>query len=147
MTDHKRIPFPKEAGPLKQQVEAWRKARIGPEPMPEALWNDAVQLARQFGVCLIARAVGIDYSGLRNKVRKAMELPVEVKQPGFIELALSPGRTDGTVDRQGGPVRDSGAGSTIEISRPDGLRMRIHLEAGRGKETAEIVAAFLESRG
>jgi len=146
MTDHKRIPFPKEAGPLKQQVEAWRKARSGPEPMPEALWNDAVQLARQFGVCLIARAVGIDYSGLRNKVRKAMELPVAVNQPAFIELAQSSGGADGTVDCQGEPVR-SGAGSTIEISRPDGLRMRIHLEAGRGNETAEIVAAFLGSRG
>jgi hypothetical protein len=146
MTDHKRIPFPKEAGPLKQQVQAWRKSRSGPEPMPEALWSEAVQLARQFGVCLIARAVGIDYSGLRNKVRKAMELPVVEKQPAFIELALCPEETDGPVDCQGGPVR-SGVGSMIEISRPDGIRMRIHLEAGRGNETAEIVAAFLGSRG
>jgi hypothetical protein len=146
MTAHKRIPFPKEAGPLKQRVEAWRKARSGPEPMPEALWKEAVQLARQYGVCLIARAVGIDYSRLRNKVRKAMELPVAVNQPAFIELALNPGEADGPADGQGGPVR-GGAGSTIEISRPDGLCMRILLEAGRGNETAEIVAAFLGSRG
>lgn len=70
MTDHRRIPFPKEAGPLKGQVQAWRKARSGPGPMPEALWNEAVQRARQFGGCPIARAAGIDYSGLRNKVGK-----------------------------------------------------------------------------
>jgi hypothetical protein len=145
MTDHKRIPFPKEAGPLKQQIQAWRNARSGPESMPEALWSDAVQLARQFGVCLIARAVGIDYSGLRNKVRKAMEIPVTLNQPAFIELPLSPGAANGTFKCQDGPW-GGGAGSVIEISRPDGLKMRIHLEAGQGKEAAGIVAAFLGSR-
>jgi len=145
MTDHKRIPFPKEAGPLKQQVQAWRKARSGPEPMPEALWSGAVQLARQFGVCLIARAVGIDYSGLRNKVRKAMEMPVTLNQPAFIELPLSPGSANGTSEYQERPL-GGGAGSVIEISRPDGLKMRIHLEPGQCKEAAGIVAAFLGSR-
>lgn len=149
MTDRNRIPFPKEAGELKQQVQAWREARSGPEPMPESLWNDAVQLARQFGVCLIARAVGIDYSGLRNKVRKAMEMPVLVNQPAFIELPLNPNPVnevaDATAGSRGGPW-PGGAGSTIEISRPDGFKMRIHLEARHGKETAGIVAAFLGSR-
>jgi hypothetical protein len=38
------------------------------------------------------------------------------------------------------------SGSLIEISRPDGSRMRIHLEAGRGAEAAGIVAAFLGNR-
>ena len=38
-------------------------------------------------------------------------------------------------------------GAMIEISAPDGSRMRIHLETGRGMETAGIVAAFLGGRG
>jgi len=129
MTDHKRIPFPKEAGTLEQQVQAWRKARSGPEPMPEALWNEAVHLARQFGVCLIARAVGIDYSGLRKKVRKAMEMPATLEQPAFIELPLSPAVPTATSEDQGGPWC-GGGGSVIEISRQDGFKMRVHLEAG-----------------
>jgi hypothetical protein len=39
------------------------------------------------------------------------------------------------------------AGATIELFRPDGSRMRIHLEAGRGMEAAGIVAAFLGGQG
>ncbi len=35
----------------------------------------------------------------------------------------------------------------IEISARDGARMLIHLEAGRSMEAANIVAAFLGSRG
>jgi hypothetical protein len=46
--------------PLKHRVQAWRDARNGPEPMPVELWRDAVELAREYGICLIARAVGID---------------------------------------------------------------------------------------
>jgi hypothetical protein len=38
-------------------------------------------------------------------------------------------------------------GTTIEIFSPDGSRMRISLEAGRGMEASGIVAAFLGSRG
>jgi hypothetical protein len=36
-----------------------------------------------------------------------------------------------------------GSGSMIDLSTPDGARMRIHLEAGRDLDAAGIVAAFL----
>jgi hypothetical protein len=34
----------------------------------------------------------------------------------------------------------------IDIATPDGVRIRIQLEAGRGVEAAGIVAAFMEGR-
>ena len=147
MVNRRKSPFPKESVPLKIRIQAWRDARNGPGPMPDDLWNDAIHMAKEHGVCRIARAIGIDYSGLRNKVRKAMEIPAQVK-PAFIELsARPPAETAMEV-----PANTSGSwaaesGSLIEISRPDGSQMRIHLEAGRGAEAAGIVAAFLRSRG
>jgi hypothetical protein len=111
--------------------------------MPDELWREAVALAREYGICLIARAVGIDYSGLRTRVRKAMELPGLV-MPTFLELP--PSLPLGKGIAVPASTADSWAaetGSLIEISRPDGSHMRIHLEAGRGAETAGIVAAFL----
>ena len=62
----------------------------------------------------------------------------EVVKPTYVQLPA-------TLD-QVAPVTTI-AGATIELFRPDGSRMRIHLEAGRGVEAAGIVAAFLGGQG
>jgi hypothetical protein len=96
-----------------------------------------VALARIYGVCQIARAVGLDYKALRTRVAKAPEKPGLVK-PTFLELPA-------TLATEHVPALLPG--TSIEITSPDGSRMRISLEAGRGVEAAGIVAAFLGSRG
>jgi len=116
--------------------------------MPREIWDHAVVLARQFGVCKVARAVGLDYSALRKKVETAKELPGLVL-PTFVEL---PGR----LFAEGVPIvpqqetlaagLPGGTGAIIDIATPDGVRIRIQLEAGRGMEAAGIVAAFMEGR-
>ncbi len=37
--------------PLRQQVDSWRQTRSGNEHMPEALWEQAIALAKVYGVC------------------------------------------------------------------------------------------------
>jgi hypothetical protein len=112
--------------------------------MPPQIWDHAVVLAREFGVCKVARAVGLDYTALRKKVAKAMALPGLVL-PTFMELGRlvaeeAPFLTSPGNQAAGQP---GGAGALIDISTPDGTRIRIHLEAGRGMEAAGIMAAFL----
>jgi hypothetical protein len=53
--------------------------------MPVEIWNSAVAMARMYGVCKIARAVGLDYKSLRTRVAKAMEQPGLIK-PTFVQL-------------------------------------------------------------
>lgn len=105
--------------------------------MPEELWDSAVELARRYGACQISRGVGVDYKTLRLRLAKVVGKPSVVK-PTFVQLPA-------TLDQV--PPLTSPVGATIELSRPDGSRMRIHLEAGRGMEAAGIVAAFLGSAG
>jgi hypothetical protein len=105
--------------------------------MPTEIWESAVELARRYGPCQIARGVGLDYKTLRLRLAKAVGKS-EVIKPTFVQLPA-------TLD-QVAPA-SSVAGATIELFRPDGSRMRIHLEAGRGTEAAGIVAAFLGGPG
>ena len=126
-----------ELAPLQEQVEAWREAKGGSRPMPPEVWDTAVELARRYGPCQISRGVGVDYKTLRLRLAKAVGKPDLVK-PAFVQLPA-------TLD-QAIPV-SAVAGATIELFRPDGSRMRIHLEAGRGMEAAGIVAAFLGDPG
>jgi hypothetical protein len=70
-----------------------------------------------------------------------MELPGLVL-PTFMDL----GRL---VAEEAPPLISPGnqaAGALIDISTPDGTRIRIYLEAGRGMEAAGIMAAFLGGR-
>ena len=141
-------PLPKEVDRLKLQVQDWRRVKSSPgSPMPDAMWDAAIHLALGFGVCRIARAVGLDYGWLRKKVEKANAQAISVS-PAFLELPL--GRVMATAEAQrrepksglelGGGALDQGP--IIDLSTPDGVRMRIRLEAGRGLDAAGIVAAF-----
>jgi hypothetical protein len=141
LVKRKKPPSCSELAPLREQVEAWREAKGGAlggsRPMPSEVWEAAVELARRYGPCQIARGVGVDYKTLRLRLAKVVGDPKLVR-PTFVQLPA-------TVD-QVAPVTAI-AGATIELFRPDGSRMRIHLEAGRGMEAASIVAAFLGDPG
>ena len=75
MGKQRKEPSPEDLDPVREQIRAWRETRRLPGPMPSEIWDRAVVLARVFGVCKVARAVGLDYSALRKKVAKAMEKP------------------------------------------------------------------------
>ena len=149
MGKQRKEPSPEDLDPVREQIRAWRETRHLPGPMPSEIWDQAVALAQTFGVCKVARAVSLDYSALRKKVAKAMEKPGLVK-PTFVEL---PGRM---VSGEKLPTlspwqpeagRPGATGALIDISTPDGSRIRIQLEAGCGMEAAGIVAALMGGRG
>lgn len=126
-----------DLAPLRKRIEVWRTTRLSRGQTPDEIWNSAVALARIYGVCQVARAVGLDYKALRTRVARAPEKPGLV-EAAFIELPV-------TLAGESAPTPPPG--TTIEIFSPDGSRMRISLEAGRGMEASGIVAAFLGSRG
>jgi len=132
MSRSRKVPSPEQLAPLRRQLQEWRKVRTGPEPIPEDLWAGAVALAKEFGICPIARALPVDYTALRKRVERPSR--AGLVKPTFVQLPA-------TVVPAAVPA------ATIEISARDGSRMLIHLEAGRGMEAASIVAAFLGSRG
>lgn len=137
MAHPRKAPSPEDLALLRRKIEIWRKTRPSRGETPADIWESAVALARIYGVCQIARAVGLDYKALRTRVSKAPVKPGLVK-PTFVELPA-------TLAAE--PVPTPLPGTSIEITSPNGSRMRITLEAGRGLEASGIVAAFLGSRG
>jgi len=134
--------LPAEVGELQQRVEAWRRTRKQGAPTPSDLWETATELAVQFGVCRIGRAVGLDYTSLRKRAAKAQGSAAKA-EAAFVEFPTSlvlPGIPAETVPDLSWEQR---SGPMIEISKPGGARMRICLEAGKGGDAAGIVAAFM----
>ena len=136
MVKPRKEPSPERLDALRGQIQNWRQRRKVPGPMPEELWDAAVALAKDCGVCRMARALTLDYTALRKRTEKLPE--AGLVKPTFVQLPA-------TLASENVPSVSPGA--TIEISARDGSRMLIHLEAGRGMETATVVAAFLGTRG
>lgn len=77
---------------LRRQFAAWRRERRPGQPIPEALWNSAAELAREMGVSPVVRALHLDYVRLKRRVsgqvtskKQASPTPEE---PTFVELAV-----------------------------------------------------------
>jgi len=77
-------------GDLQRQFGQWRSTEPLRSRLPESLWQSAVELAREHGVNATARALGLDYSGLRKRLmgssgERRKSVPAE-----FVELVTPP---------------------------------------------------------
>ena len=138
--------MPAEVEQLREQVQVWRRTRKVGTPTPAAIWDAAVPLALEFGVCRIGRAIGLDYTWLRKKVAKAKEQG-RPSTPTFVELpgGLVAPNAQVTLEagREPAPWWPMASGPLIEVSTPSGARMRICMEPGKVVDVAGIVASFL----
>jgi hypothetical protein len=122
-----------------QRVEQWRELHGGNgrgSQIPEALWNEAVELARVEGVWATARALRFKYERLRERLESASR--AECKQvggsqakPAFVELGM-------TELTGGGKV-------VVELVSRHGDRMRIEV-AGAGMDVAGLTQTFWSRR-
>jgi hypothetical protein len=96
----------------RRRFDRWRRTRThARSPIPKALWAHAVALARQQGLYRTARALHLDYGGLKAHV-EAADGRGGAGRPTFVELA-------------GSSLGDRGT-SVIELTGPGGtVRLRV----------------------
>ena len=96
---------------VRGRLDRWRRTRThARSPIPNALWADAVALARQQGLYRTARALHLDYGGLKAHVKAADARGGG--RPTFVELA--------------GPTRTDLSACVIELTGPGGtVRLRV----------------------
>jgi hypothetical protein len=96
---------------LRTRLEEWRKTRPGRySPIPEALWDAAVELARIHGVGRMSRSLRLHYTSLKRRVLSVDESGTS--EPTFVELSLREPETKPSE-------------CVVEMERPDGGRMKV----------------------
>ena len=104
---------PRDLTAVRGRLDRWRRTRAHPRsPIPNALWADAVALARQQGLYRTARALHLDYGGLKAHV-EAADGRDHSRRPTFVELA---GSTQ--ADRGTSVIELSGPGGTVRLRVP-----------------------------
>ena len=101
----------------REHVDRWRRNGGGQgQRMPEELWQEAVELAREEGLYATSRALRVDYSRLKERLSTTrMGSDGDGRKPAFMELDL--GQLHG------------GGKAVVELSGRDGSRMRIEVVA------------------
>jgi len=126
-------PLPYEARAVKRRIEAWRATRRKGRAMPEELWQAAARLAQKHGLTVIARGMPVEYAPLKRRVAALQAERDEnaVSSANFVEID--------TTAVLGAPTS---SGALVELARPDGARMTIHLPGGASLDVAVLAAAF-----
>ena len=126
--------------PLRQRVGTWRENKSGNEYMPEALWTEAVELAKLYGVSPVQKILRIDYRGLERRAlgvvkpigqagAKARERRTDARPapPRFVELGSWPARR---------------AEHVVELEDGSGRKLSLKVAAGYLAEVLPLAQAF-----
>jgi hypothetical protein len=113
------------------QFERWRQTRISRrEPIPEQLWQAAVQLAGRYSINKISKALRLNYTDLKNHVhgRTCKKAIKPVQSTAFIELDCK------------NPFW--GSECIIEMENKDGSRMKWHLKGSMELDLLKLGKTF-----
>ena len=118
---------------LAGQFEHWRQTRSHRgERIPQALWDQAVALARVLPHSRVAQHLRLSPNDLKKQMAMQVAPPATPGRtlPGFVEVPSAPRRA------QVGPTIE------MELQRQDGARLRLHAP---DTTIAAIVRSFLEA--
>ncbi len=102
---------PKPVAALGVRIEEWRRNKGNQHRMPRELWKAAAQLAKRYGVGLVAESLSLGYTSLKRKAHGDWgSAKKESTKGGFVDI------TPPTI------AATSMMSSTneIELRRPDG---------------------------
>jgi hypothetical protein len=121
---------------LQQQLEQWRGTQAPRSKLPESIWQSAAAAAKQYGVYAAAKALRLDYGGLKKRVLGSAaprRKPAHGKpaQPAFLELIARPGA--GTEDY------------LVEFESSRGAKMRVQWKASAPPDWSVLLRAWCDA--
>lgn len=85
--NRKSAPIPEPIAQLQRQLDQFRGSQSGRTKLPEALWQAAVELARQYGVYPVAHPLRLDYTRLKRQLGGVpTRRQRRTTKPAFVEL-------------------------------------------------------------
>lgn len=117
--------FPRALSDARRQFDRWRRQHRPRSRLPKELWHEAVTLAQEHGLSPTARALGLGYGSLKQRVAKSSIAPAARTKaaPDFVEL-LPRLRPSGSVE------------CTLEWADLHGSPVRLHIQ---GLDVADLV--------
>lgn len=115
---------------VRHRLELWRREHAGRRPLPPEMWSEAAQLAQQYGVYRIAKALRLSYDSLKQHLPAHAALaPKRKKTPAkFAELLPW---SSGTLPE-----------CSLELENARGAKMKIQLKGAAMGELSNLTRLF-----
>jgi hypothetical protein len=122
---------------LKKKLNTWRKTRTSKEKLPEEIWQEAIANCKFRGVGAVAKAAGLDFYQLRDRVRRH-----ELSRTQKLPESVSPPRTETITVSKIVPPTDREQLPLLEFENAHGVKLRV--EANSDFAT-KLLGAFFSS--
>jgi hypothetical protein len=126
-------PIPEPILQLQRQLDEFRSTRPRRTKLPEALWQAAVELARQHGIYPVAHPLRLDYMQLKKRLGGVPDARRKKTKPAFVELVT--------------PHPATLEECVIEFESAGGSKMRIQWKAATPPDWANLLRAWRETEG
>src|SRR5277367_6231167 len=126
-------PTPEPIVQLQRQLDQFRSTQPRRTKLPEALWEAAVELARQHGVYSVAQPLRLDYMGLKKRLGEPSNHRRKARRPAFVELIAPPAAA----------LEEC----VIELESSRGAKMRIQWKASTPPDWTSLLRAWRETEG
>jgi len=131
LNDKSASSIPEPIAQLQRRLDELRSTRPHRTKLPEAVWQAAVELAREHGVYSVAHPLGLDYTQLKKRLEGAVGSPRQAAAPAFVELIASH------------PAAMSEC--LIEFESSIGSKMRIQWKGSSTPDWASLLRAWREA--
>jgi hypothetical protein len=121
---------------LRGKIEGWRRSQPKSRSMPEEFWQEASTAARTLGAGRVARALGLNYETLKQRV-----LPIGPDRPGGRVRRKRHREGTGFIELKGFPALGQSATRdemVVEMVAADGARLTIRINAASASVPALI---------
>jgi len=119
---------------VQQSIEVWRSTRQGRERLPEELWCQAISLCSFLAPTRVCKILGINYPGLRKRLRRKRvtsgTTALLEKEPLFLSLPDGLGKEPSQV--------------RVEVSRSSSARMSLELSTDHLERLFPLALRVLE---
>jgi hypothetical protein len=127
----KNASLPESITELRAQLEEFRATHPRRTRLPESVWQSATELARCYGLYVVARSLRLDYGTLKRRVNGST-LPCRSRQkkssPQFVELV--------------GTARASVDEYVIEFTSTRGAQLRVHCRSSTPPDWTALLQAW-----
>jgi hypothetical protein len=122
--------LPTRLAALRRRFEQWRAGKpTASSRIPQGLWTAAVRCAKQHGLYLTVRTLGLDFNSLKRRVKAAAAVPAPARVvPAFVELVS--------------PRRDSQPECVLELENRRGAKLRLEVRGSAVPDLVELVRRF-----
>ena len=130
---------------LRQRFERWRRTRKVRSRIPEPLWAAAVKSAAKYGIHRTAKALRVDYYGLKKRAeQKAAIAGTQQKLAATASKTVAAAAEATFLELPATAWAGSGE-CTLDLEDACGSKLRVHLKGFEAPDLAALSRSFWQN--